>query len=1159
MFIALSRTLILLAVQCGDSTWTDPLEVGPAPPAEPELVSVGESGCSIVVAERENPPRLVLSPGGPGGIVRALAFRADGTRFYSAGFDKAIQGWDLAAASRSIQREARTRALLVQTLRWEISRGLRGTINVLAASPEGAFLAVGGFSARDSTGDIVVFDARAARVERALLGHRDAVVSLDFSPNGKAIVSVSRDGEIRVWSANNNWDSKVLRPPGGLPTSFQPARFLDDQTIIAAYPVDAAGAQWRIGLLSLAGGEPRMLPTVHAKRLRSIAVHRGAAGELQWATADAAGQIFAWAGRGDAEPRLVRKGREAVCLDFAPDGKLFASTNLTPSGKMAQAWLEYWDPTTGKLIDEVEVSREKPSFACKASPDGATVSVVAENAARVRSYRVRNAVGQVIERPLSGPAPVTLSGRGRGVRHVAFDDARPGYRVGFGYARGEVARAFDFGECRPVPDAERAGAKWRAASDRFGDWKILVDPKEQASEDVPTVWHFVRGEQKRGTVTALPKVHGKYTCWCWLPGANGEPYAIAFGSRITDGVFIYRVSDEGEWPLLRYYRDHAGDVASLAVSSDGKYLASAGEDQTVKIWSLEGLRNPVRGFASAIAWGAELEIRDGRVEVIEASPAGIAIGRGLIPGDRLAAATLPQEGKPVTITDPTAMLQAFASVAPNDPVVLRVERRGGPLGREILMVPAWLPLLTLFQEERGEWALWTPQGYFDASVDGDTLFGWQINRGPGRAPDVFRAEHLRKEFERPGALRRILTAGNVREALRLASAAGDPRKEVALSARLGAAPTVSIVEPQDGEEVRDGKVKVVARIEYPDPDAAARIQGRAYVNGAFGSPQRDLLADGVRTVEWSVPVVELFNRVRVQAEEDNPERPVNSADVFIRGRGIAGGRKPRLHLFTVAVAAYKFADQLPSTLADAKAVAESLGARTQSLYEPGRTIALRNENVSRESIRAAVEEWRRLLANAKADDLLIVFLAGHGVADPASGEYYFIPPTSSAENYVQTGAPWSEFRSIARLPCRKLFLIDTCHSGGVIPLQREAPESWKRPVRSLRDSDVMVLAAADVGQEALEFASVGHGVFTECILEGLAGAAPVRGDGRLYLNDLARYVEGEVPRRAAEVHRIQTPRSSPTDLFELLAIPLADKKSIGGEPRVGSGPANAGS
>jgi hypothetical protein len=66
-------------------------------------------------------------------------------------------------------------------------------------------------------------------------------------------------------------------------------------------------------------------------------------------------------------------------------------------------------------------------------------------------------------------------------------------------------------------------------------------------------------------------------------------------------------------------------------------------------------------------------------------------------------------------------------------------------------------LLTLFPDRDGKrWVMWTPDGYYDASPNGEQLLGWHLNRGIDRAASFFPASQFHDRFYRPGAMAEVL-------------------------------------------------------------------------------------------------------------------------------------------------------------------------------------------------------------------------------------------------------------------------------------------------------------------------------------------------------------------------------------------------------------------
>lgn len=73
-------------------------------------------------------------------------------------------------------------------------------------------------------------------------------------------------------------------------------------------------------------------------------------------------------------------------------------------------------------------------------------------------------------------------------------------------------------------------------------------------------------------------------------------------------------------------------------------------------------------------------------------------------------------------------------------------------------------LVTLFHGADGEWVMWTPQGYYAASPEGDAFIGWQINLGPDREADYVRTTQLARRLYRPGIVARAPNSATKPEA-----------------------------------------------------------------------------------------------------------------------------------------------------------------------------------------------------------------------------------------------------------------------------------------------------------------------------------------------------------------------------------------------------------
>ena len=142
-------------------------------------------------------------------------------------------------------------------------------------------------------------------------------------------------------------------------------------------------------------------------------------------------------------------------------------------------------------------------------------------------------------------------------------------------------------------------------------------------------------------------------------------------------------------------------------------------------------------------------------------------------------------------------------------------------------------------------------------------------------------------------------------------------------------------------------------------------------------------------------------------------------------------------------------------------------------------------------------EWLRKQVTAK--DVGVVFLAGHGEHDP-DGRYYFLPVDADPERLRRTGVVFSELRdTLAALPGKTVFFIDTCHAGSALGTgRRAAPPDITRVVNELASAEngVLVFSSSTGRQFSLEHQDWGNGAFTKAVVEGLGGLADLQKTGR---------------------------------------------------------------
>jgi uncharacterized caspase-like protein len=222
------------------------------------------------------------------------------------------------------------------------------------------------------------------------------------------------------------------------------------------------------------------------------------------------------------------------------------------------------------------------------------------------------------------------------------------------------------------------------------------------------------------------------------------------------------------------------------------------------------------------------------------------------------------------------------------------------------------------------------------------------------------------------------------------------------------------------------------------------------------------------------------------------------------------GQRPALpNLWILAIGVNSYADSnirnLNYCVADAKSVVDSLKAQEGKRYGKVNSLLI----VDGEGLSPTAANIRRnlkFLEGAGPRDVVLLFLAGHGVSGDA-GAFFFLPGDArlNADKTVNpaTAITGTELFSVLDAPGNRLVFIDACQSGGV---------DSDRLVRYLMDTNAFVFASSRGNELSQERAEFGHGVFTYSILNAIKGATAARAEGNVTVQGLSGFVSTDVPR-----------------------------------------------
>jgi WD40 repeat protein/uncharacterized caspase-like protein len=284
------------------------------------------------------------------------------------------------------------------------------------------------------------------------------------------------------------------------------------------------------------------------------------------------------------------------------------------------------------------------------------------------------------------------------------------------------------------------------------------------------------------------------------------------------------------------------------------------------------------------------------------------------------------------------------------------------------------------------------------------------------------------------------------------------------------------------------------------------------------------LAHGMNKVQVSVTNQKAAEALK-ETFEINYTAPAGKPDLYVLALGASKFKDNRFDLTYAA----KDADDIANKFKSSEGVFSEVHVKTVT-----------NEQLTKGNI----TNLKSFFTSAKRDDIVMLFIAGHGILD-SKYDYYYATTDLDFADPAKNGVVYEVIEGLldGLQALKKLFIMDTCHSGEVdkdeVEIEEHAEteqgdvtfrhvggdikfknslgmESTSELMKELftdlrRGTGATVISSAGGAEYAMEGDKWKNGLFTYCLLHGIeTKEADLDNDGNIMISELQKYVKHEV-------------------------------------------------
>ncbi len=476
---------------------------------------------------------LKLDTGGHSSLIKDILVTSDKSEFITASRDKSIRIWDSKTGK------------LKRKILGKIGKGKIGSIFSIALRGDDKYLAVGGMLDKniENGSAIRIYDYKSGKLVKLLKSHKNVVLDLAFSKDGKYLVSGSGDTKVKIWDR----EFKLIYT------------FSQHEKIINAVDI----IKTKDDYLIISTSKEKVIHLFSLKKQKLIKSFKS-------------DFILKYIASNEDEIVLCGNGDEILIFDTSLNLIKKIKTKTQPSGlaySPSGKYLVCGFGTSPAYVTVYDASSNYKKLSTFEKHSNTTVAVNFLDENRVLSgggdnfeiYLWNRDDGEVIKK---------IEGEGRRMWSVGISGDKIAYGTKFQYVshneKAKLEKSFDLKKLKFVDETK----EFKIISNANENYYILHDfgGNYGYNDGVLKIYknndHLVAMITKNATDGYRHITYGFYKGKIISGGSNGV-------------IKVYNIEGKEIASLV----GHSGDILSIAL--DGDTLVSGSSDQTIKLWNLK--------------------------------------------------------------------------------------------------------------------------------------------------------------------------------------------------------------------------------------------------------------------------------------------------------------------------------------------------------------------------------------------------------------------------------------------------------------------------------------------------------------------------------------------------------------------------------------------